>query len=64
MDMQNTEMIFSLVSGKTNTVNHALAMTSMGLSQSSQKSVERSSLTGLDLNSILLLAEKGMKSMG
>lgn len=31
MDMQNTEIIFSLDSDKTNTVNRALAMTSYGL---------------------------------
>lgn len=64
MDMQNTEIIFFLDSDKTNTVKHPLAMKSVGLSQSSQKSMERISLTRLDLNSILLLAEKGMKSLG
>lgn len=61
--MQNTEIIFCLDSDKTNTVKLCIGMISVGLSQSSQKSVE-SSLTELDPHSILLLAEEGMKSIG
>lgn len=50
MVMQNTEIILSLDNDKTNTVSRVLAMTSIDLSQTSQKSMERNSLTGLDLN--------------
>lgn len=57
MDMQNPEIIFSLDGDKTNAA-HVLAMTRKGLSPELIKSMGRSSLTRLDLNSILLVAEK------
>lgn len=57
MDMQNPEIIFSLDGDKT-IAAHVLAMTRKGLSPELIKSMGRSSLTRLDLNSILLVAEK------
>lgn len=57
MDTQNPEIIFSLDGDKTNAA-HVLAMTRKGLSPELIKSMGRSSLTRLDLNSILLVAEK------